>query len=113
MAYIVIKHFVDLQDNNYVYSVGNTFPRAGVTVSDERIAELSGSDNRQGVPLIKLLEDDKEAEQADEVKETPDEVKEAEADAAETAADEVAAEEKADEVKETPKKTRKKKTTEE
>lgn len=55
--YTVIKHFVDLQDNNHSYKVGDNFPRLGLTVSDERLAELAGSENKQGVPLIQLVEE--------------------------------------------------------
>ena len=50
--YKVIKYFTDLQDNNYAYYVGDTFPRNGVEVGAERIAELSSDKNRRGVPLI-------------------------------------------------------------
>ena len=50
--YKVVKKFADLQDNNHIYNEGDTFPRDGVKVSAERIAELSGSENKQGVPLI-------------------------------------------------------------
>ena len=50
--YKVIKSFTDLQDNNYAYSVGDTFPRNGVEVGAERIAELASDKNRRGVPLI-------------------------------------------------------------
>ena len=50
--YKVIKYFTDLQDNNYAYYVGDTFPRNGVEVGAERIAELSNDKNLQGVPLI-------------------------------------------------------------
>ena len=49
--YKVIKSFTDLQDNNYAYSVGDTFPHNGVEVGAERIAELSSDKNLQGVPL--------------------------------------------------------------
>ena len=51
--YKVIKYFTDLQDGHYAYNVGDTYPRKGLNPSEERIAELSGSDNKQGVPLIK------------------------------------------------------------
>ena len=51
--YKVIKYFTDLQDNNYAYYVGDTFPRNGVEAGAERIAELSSDKNLQGVPLIK------------------------------------------------------------
>ena len=50
--YKVIKYFTDLQDNNYAYYVGDTFPRNGVEVGAERVAELSSDKNLQGVPLI-------------------------------------------------------------
>ena len=50
--YKVIKYFTDLQDNNYAYYVGDTFPHNGVEVAAERTAELSSYKNLQGVPLI-------------------------------------------------------------
>lgn len=55
--YKVIEFFTDLQDNNYPYEVGKPFPRKGVSVSEERLAELAGKDNKQGKPLIKLVEE--------------------------------------------------------
>lgn len=53
--YKVIKSFTDLQDNNYAYSVGDTFPHNGVDVGAERIAELASDKNRLGVPLIEEI----------------------------------------------------------
>ena len=53
--YKVIKYFTDLQDNNYAYYVGDTFPHNGVEVGAERIAELSSDKNRLGVPLIEEI----------------------------------------------------------
>lgn len=50
--YKVIKFFVDLQDNNHPYDVGYPFPREGVEVTPERIAELSSKNNKRGEPLI-------------------------------------------------------------
>ena len=50
--YKVIKSFTDLQDNNYAYYVGDTFPHDGVEVCAERIAELASDKNRRGIPLI-------------------------------------------------------------
>ena len=50
--YKVIKSFTDLQDNNYAYYVGDTFPRNGVEAGAERVAELASDKNLQGVPLI-------------------------------------------------------------
>lgn len=55
--YKVIKLFTDLQDNNYKYEVGDEYPRLGLKPSISRIAELSGSDNKQKTPLIKEIED--------------------------------------------------------
>ena len=54
--YTVIRFFTDLQDGNHPYHVGDGFPREGVTVTDERLKELSSSANRQGVPLIQAVE---------------------------------------------------------
>lgn len=54
--YIVIKYFTDLHDGDHAYNVGDTFPRKGVKITQERLDELSGSDNKQGVPLIKKVE---------------------------------------------------------
>ena len=53
--YKVIKYFTDLQDNNYAYYVGDTFPRNGVNVDAGRVAELSSDKNLQGVPLIEEI----------------------------------------------------------
>jgi len=51
--YEVLKSFADLQDNGYVYNVGDIFPHVGKKVSDARYHELSTSNNKIGVPLIK------------------------------------------------------------
>lgn len=53
----VIKYFTDLQDNNHEYNVGDDFPREGKEVSEERLAELSTKNNRQGVPLIERVQE--------------------------------------------------------
>ena len=53
MKYVVIKGFSDLTDDRYHYGPGDEFPRGGLRVSEERIRELSSSENRQGVPLIR------------------------------------------------------------
>lgn len=55
MKYEVIHAFTDLLDNRYAYAVGDSFPREGIDVSEERLKELSGSNNKQGVPLIKKI----------------------------------------------------------
>ena len=63
--YKVIKMFHDLQDARetkngkvyHEYNVGDVFPRKGMDASDDRIQELAGKDNKQGVPLIELVEE--------------------------------------------------------
>ncbi len=55
--YKVIKHFIDLHDNDHSYNEGDIFPREGVDVSKERIEELAGSNNKQHTPLIELVEE--------------------------------------------------------
>ena len=58
--YKVIKQFHDLQDATktkngmvyYEYNVGDEYPRKGLKVSEERLKELSGKDNKRGTPLI-------------------------------------------------------------
>lgn len=53
--YKVIKHFTDLQDNNFAYQVGDEYPRKGMSVLPSRIKELAGKKNRQGCPLIEEI----------------------------------------------------------
>lgn len=53
--YRVIRYFEDLQDGNRAYKVGEIYPREGLSPTDERISELSGSRNRQGKPLIEAI----------------------------------------------------------
>lgn len=52
MGYKVVVRFMDLDDNNFIYEVGWDYPRANHFVSEQRLKELSTSDNRQGMPLI-------------------------------------------------------------
>lgn len=58
MMYKVIKFFTDLQDGNHPYNVGDIFPREGFEVLPSRIKELSGKKNRQGEPLIEIIEEE-------------------------------------------------------
>ena len=53
--YKVIKHFIDLQDNNYKYDVGDTYPRKGLNVLQSRINELASDKNLQKTPLIEEI----------------------------------------------------------
>lgn len=59
--YKVIKYFVDLQDSNHAYNVGDEYPRIGLEVTEQRIAELAGCENRQKQPLIELVQPIEEA----------------------------------------------------
>lgn len=55
--YEVIRYFNDLQDNGYLYTEGDIFPREGISVSAARIKELSGSKNLQNTPLIRAVKE--------------------------------------------------------
>ena len=59
--YKVIKHFTDMQDNNYAYypedPARNTYPRKGLNVLPSRIKELASDKNRQGCSLIEEIPD--------------------------------------------------------
>lgn len=54
--YEVIRHFTDLQDGNYKYVEGDTYPREGYTPTKKRIAELASDKNKQKTALIKEIE---------------------------------------------------------
>lgn len=56
--YKAIERFKDLKDDKHLYEVGDKYPRKGKRVSKARIAELSGSDNKRGRPVIEEVEDD-------------------------------------------------------
>lgn len=60
--YEVIQPFKDLQDFDHFYNVGDIFPHDGMTVSEERLKELSSSNNKQHKPLIKKIAEDTESE---------------------------------------------------
>ena len=52
MVYKVLQYFEDLQDNGHAYRAGEKYPRPGYRPAPERLAELSGMDNRRGEALI-------------------------------------------------------------
>lgn len=56
--YKVIVSFNDLQDNNYRYGVNDTYPRKGFDVLPSRLKELSTTENRRGIALIKEIEEE-------------------------------------------------------
>ena len=57
MKYVVLRYFTDLQDNNHIYHTGDSFPRVGFEVSEERLKELSTKKNLRGIPLIEKIEE--------------------------------------------------------
>jgi len=65
--YKVIEYFTDLQDNSYIYNPGDEFPREGLTVSDARLKELSGKNNKQGKPLIEKVKEESPKEEIEKV----------------------------------------------
>jgi len=52
MIYKVIKDFADLQDNKHMYHTGDVFPRDGLEVTAERLAELASEKNQARTILI-------------------------------------------------------------
>lgn len=67
--YKVISYFTDLQDNDYPYNVGDKYPRNGLTVTAERIKELSGKSNLRGIALIEEVQE--KAEKAEPAEDAP------------------------------------------
>ena len=55
--YYVTKDWTDLQDGNHVYKANDPYPRKGKKVSEERIAELSSTENKRKEVLIKEQDD--------------------------------------------------------
>ena len=51
--YTVLVRFADLQDNGFVYNVGDTYPRKGLKPTADRIDELASNRNKRGLTLIK------------------------------------------------------------
>lgn len=59
--YKAIEYFTDLQDNEYEYKAGDTYPREGYEPSAERIEELASDKNKRGRAVIKLVAAPKKA----------------------------------------------------
>lgn len=53
--YKVIERFMDLQDDNYIYEVGDAYPREGADPALERICELASNSNKIGKQLIEEI----------------------------------------------------------
>lgn len=67
MYYEVIRDFSDLQDDGYIYRVGDVFPHGDDVVDNARLLELSTTANKRGMILIKAV---KEADDPEEASET-------------------------------------------
>lgn len=65
--YQVMEYFTDLHDAEHEYHPGDIFPREGISVSSDRLEELSGSDNKRGIPLIKEIRENSELTEEPEV----------------------------------------------
>lgn len=59
--YIVVKDFTDRIDK-HIYRAGDKYPRSGVDVSDDRVAELTSKNNMRGEVLIKAVKAAQEPE---------------------------------------------------
>lgn len=76
MMYKVLEYFEDLQDNDYAYEVGDTYPREGYEPTAERVEMLSTDKNVRKRPLIEAIEESPEDEEAPEAIEDVSEVEE-------------------------------------
>ena len=65
MSYTVIYRFMDLQDFNHIYEVGDEYPRNGSETTSSRIKELAGKENKIGKPLIKGMQNNNSVELVD------------------------------------------------
>ena len=58
--YRVLVEFYDLRDKARQYHPGDVYPRDGMTVSEERLAELATSNTLLGYPVIAEVTQDEE-----------------------------------------------------
>lgn len=54
--YKVEVQFLDGQDDNHLYKVGDVYPRVGIKPTQERIEELSTDNNRRNVVAISKID---------------------------------------------------------
>ena len=70
MTYIVTRNIIDTKDNNRFYEEGDTFPRKGFEVSQDRLAELIGkgvlSAKGEEAPAQTPTEEEAPAKEAEE-----------------------------------------------
>lgn len=55
--YRAIEKFADLEDDKYIYDIGMIYPRKGYDPSEERVKELTGSENAVRKPVIEFFAD--------------------------------------------------------
>lgn len=72
--YEVVHSFKDLQDNDYIYKIGDVYPREGNEPTKKRIKELTSDKNKIGKILIEKIEN--KTEKADETEKTEETEKE-------------------------------------
>ena len=63
--YEVVEYFEDLQDGMHPYKKGDAYPRKGLEVSEERIRQLSTTNNARNTVFI-VKKADKKSEPAAE-----------------------------------------------
>lgn len=65
MSYKVIYRFMDLQDFNHIYEVGDEYPRSGSETTPSRIRELASTENKIGKPLIRGMQNNNSVKPVD------------------------------------------------
>lgn len=61
MAYIVIRSFRDLSDNDRLYKVGDKYPAKGEKPTKARVRELLNGTNKNGKVYLKEVPDEQTA----------------------------------------------------
>ena len=62
MKYKVVRDFLDKTDNNYLYKVGDVYPRDGVKVTKTRTKELLTKNKVTGDIYLEIIPESKEKE---------------------------------------------------
>ena len=55
MSFKVIKEFIDRYDSNHRYKVGDSYPRSGVELDEDRASSLASASNRMKVPFLEEI----------------------------------------------------------
>lgn len=56
MSYVVVKDFTDLKDEGHIYRSGDTYPREGSDLDEDRAEELATDVNKRKEILIETVE---------------------------------------------------------